>query len=138
MSDGLTRVAEEWRTGSFRVLAGDEDVHSANERRLKAGLQSISLLPAPLQRIPLLRRTKKHTRIGDFVRGIERGGQKRLTVSFPWQELIGLEVGGKLHVGRSRNDQVATDMRLWLRSAILQLKTLMASLISRITSRAEA
>lgn len=32
-------------------------------------------------------------------------------------ELIG-ELGGKLHSGRSRNDQVATDLRLWLRDAI--------------------
>lgn len=32
-------------------------------------------------------------------------------------ELIG-EVGKKLHTGRSRNDQVATDIRLWLREAI--------------------
>ncbi len=32
-------------------------------------------------------------------------------------ELIG-EVGKKLHTGRSRNDQVATDIRLWLRDAI--------------------
>jgi argininosuccinate lyase len=30
-------------------------------------------------------------------------------------------VGRKLHTGRSRNDQVATDLRLWLRSAIDQL-----------------
>ncbi|MFP5349359.1 MAG: argininosuccinate lyase [Gammaproteobacteria bacterium] len=28
------------------------------------------------------------------------------------------EVGKKLHTGRSRNDQVATDLRLWLRDAI--------------------
>ncbi len=27
-------------------------------------------------------------------------------------------VGGKLHTGRSRNDQVATDMRLWTRTAV--------------------
>ena len=27
-------------------------------------------------------------------------------------------VAGKLHTGRSRNDQVATDTRLWLRGAI--------------------
>jgi argininosuccinate lyase len=27
-------------------------------------------------------------------------------------------VGGKLHTGRSRNDQIATDMRLWLRAEI--------------------
>jgi argininosuccinate lyase len=32
-------------------------------------------------------------------------------------ELIG-EAGRKLHTGRSRNDQVATDLRLWLREAI--------------------
>ncbi|MBA2704030.1 MAG: argininosuccinate lyase [Blastocatellia bacterium] len=31
------------------------------------------------------------------------------------------EAGRKLHTGRSRNDQVATDLRLWLRDAIDQL-----------------
>jgi len=37
--------------------------------------------------------------------------EKRLT------ELIG-DAGKRLHTGRSRNDQVATDLRLWLRSEI--------------------
>ncbi len=37
--------------------------------------------------------------------------EKRLT------ELVG-EVGGKLHTGRSRNDQVATDFRLFVRRAL--------------------
>ncbi|MCX6150519.1 MAG: argininosuccinate lyase [Ignavibacteriales bacterium] len=36
-------------------------------------------------------------------------------------ELIG-ESAGKLHTGRSRNDQVATDMKLWIRKAGNQLK----------------
>jgi argininosuccinate lyase len=35
-------------------------------------------------------------------------------------EMIG-DAGGKLHTGRSRNDQVATDLRLWLREVIDQL-----------------
>ena len=35
-------------------------------------------------------------------------------------ELIG-DTGRRLHTGRSRNDQVATDLRLWLREAIDQL-----------------
>jgi len=35
-------------------------------------------------------------------------------------ELVG-DVGRKLHTGRSRNDQVATDFRLWVRDAIDQL-----------------
>ena len=32
-------------------------------------------------------------------------------------ELVG-DLGRKLHTGRSRNDQVATDFRLWLRGSI--------------------
>src|SRR5262249_10980193 len=35
-------------------------------------------------------------------------------------ERIGL-VAGKLHTGRSRNDQVATDLRLWTRRAVDRL-----------------
>jgi len=35
-------------------------------------------------------------------------------------ERIG-SIGGKLHTARSRNDQVATDLRLWLRHAVLDL-----------------
>jgi len=37
-------------------------------------------------------------------------------------ELVG-DAGRKLHTGRSRNDQVATDLRLWLREAIDQLSS---------------
>lgn len=35
MVDGLIRVSDEWATNSFKLLPGDEDIHSANERRLK-------------------------------------------------------------------------------------------------------
>ena len=40
------------------------------------------------------------------------------------ERLLGEEIGplaGKLHTGRSRNDQVATDLRLWTRRAIDRL-----------------
>ncbi|MBI2755905.1 MAG: argininosuccinate lyase [Chloroflexi bacterium] len=33
---------------------------------------------------------------------------------------LGADVGGRLHTARSRNDQVATDARLWAREALLQ------------------
>ncbi len=32
--DGLTRVAAEWASGAFVIKEGDEDIHTANERRL--------------------------------------------------------------------------------------------------------
>lgn len=48
-------------------------------------------------------------------------------------DLVG-EAGERLHLGRSRNDQVATDMRLWLRSAAAQTKQQVSALISAMES----
>jgi len=42
-------------------------------------------------------------------------------VEYRLKELTG-ETAGKLHTGRSRNDQVATDMRLWIKKAATGLK----------------
>ena len=35
LTDGLKLVAEEWADKRFKVTSADEDIHSANERRLK-------------------------------------------------------------------------------------------------------
>ncbi len=45
--------------------------------------------------------------------------------------------GAKLHTGRSRNDQVATDMRLWVRAQINGLEDEIRSLQSALLSLAE-
>src|SRR5512143_1194496 len=69
--EGLARVQSEWADGQFEIQPGDEDIHTAVERRLG--------------------------------------------------ELVG-SVAGKLHTGRSRNDQIATDIRLYLRGQIVELR----------------
>ncbi len=46
--------------------------------------------------------------------------EKRLTA------LVG-DAGKRLHTGRSRNDQVATDIRLWLRDAVDEIDRLLAA-----------
>jgi len=51
-------------------------------------------------------------------------------------ELIG-DTGYKLHAGRSRNEQIATDLRLFVRSAIDQLVSDLARLASVFVDRAE-
>lgn len=51
-------------------------------------------------------------------------------------ELIG-EAAGKLHTGRSRNDQVATDFRLWMLEAIPSLETTLKDLQSAFIEQAE-
>ncbi|GBE82034.1 argininosuccinate lyase [Sparassis latifolia] len=84
--DGLQMVGEEWRKGTFKVQSDDEDIHTANERRLS--------------------------------------------------ELIG-PLGGKLHTGRSRNDQVATDMRLWLLQEVHEIEKGLKGLIRVMVERAD-
>ncbi|HXA73492.1 MAG TPA: argininosuccinate lyase [Acidimicrobiales bacterium] len=66
--DALDIVEEELADGQFTFAPGDEDIHTAIERRVT--------------------------------------------------EVAG-EVGAKLHTGRSRNDQVATDLRLWCRRTLI-------------------
>ena len=47
------------------------------------------------------------------------------------------EVGKKLHTGRSRNDQVATDVRLWLRDEIDALTEQLRRLLEALVAMAE-
>lgn len=84
---GLEQVGDELANGRFQFEPGDEDIHTAVERRLT--------------------------------------------------EIVGA-VGGKLHTGRSRNDQVATDFRLWLLGACDQLAEMLADLQTALVENAEA
>jgi argininosuccinate lyase len=52
-------------------------------------------------------------------------------------ELIG-PAAGRLHTARSRNDQVATDLRLWLRAAIDRIDLAMRGLQEALIDKAEA
>ncbi|HMH17667.1 MAG TPA: argininosuccinate lyase [Burkholderiales bacterium] len=55
------------------------------------------------------------------------------------RRLIGLagEVGKRLHTARSRNDQVATDLRLWLREAIDEIDGLVRKVQEGLLDQAE-
>ncbi len=48
------------------------------------------------------------------------------------------EAGGRLHTGRSRNDQVATDFRLWVREHVELFQTQLTALISALVEQADA
>ncbi len=86
-----------------------------------------------------------------LVDGLERIGAKIEAGEFVWDakledvhmniearliELVG-PVGGKLHTGRSRNDQVATDLRLWARDQCEATLRALSALAGVIVSRAE-
>lgn len=56
--------------------------------------------------------------------------ERRLT------ELIG-DVGRKIHTGRSRNDQVALDMKLWTRKSVRSIMCHLKSLLKVMTCKAD-
>ncbi|NXM46463.1 ARLY2 lyase, partial [Gymnorhina tibicen] len=82
---GLEKISQEWAQGVFVLKQTDEDIHTANERRLK--------------------------------------------------ELIG-DVAGKLHTGRSRNDQVVTDLKLFMKNSLSVISTHLLRLVETLVERA--
>ncbi len=82
---GLRAIAAELSGNTFETSPGDEDIHTAVERRL--------------------------------------------------HEIAG-PVAGMLHTGRSRNDQVATDLRMWARRACTDLLVALAGLQDALVGRA--
>lgn len=52
-------------------------------------------------------------------------------------EVVG-EVGKKLHTARSRNDQVATDVRLWLKRRLAEMDDALLDLVKALVERIEA
>lgn len=52
-------------------------------------------------------------------------------------EIVG-DVGKKLHTARSRNDQVATDVRLWMRKRMVALRDALQDLVLALVERVEA
>jgi argininosuccinate lyase len=82
-----------------------------------------------------LERIRAEIEAGDFpfsaaLEDIHMNIEARLT------DLIG-EPGQKLHTARSRNDQVATDFRLWVRDAIDRTDRLVRDLQAALLARAE-
>ncbi|HIC92238.1 MAG TPA: argininosuccinate lyase [Syntrophaceae bacterium] len=83
--------------------------------------------------------------LGEILREIERGDfafesrweDIHMNIEKALVERLG-EVGEKLHTARSRNDQVALDMRLYLRSEIKGLLNLINTLMSTLVDVAKA
>ncbi len=90
--------------------------------------------------------------LADIERGMAQIGEEIERGDFAWNlddedvhlnierrltALVG-DAGKRLHTGRSRNDQVATDIRLWLRDAIDLIAGLLRDLQDRLLTLAEA
>jgi len=103
-----------------KMLARQNIISAADYAAIERGLQQI----------------KGEIERGEFVWNLDDEDvhlniEKRLTA------LVG-DAGKRLHTGRSRNDQVATDIRLWLRDAIDTLDARLVALMQALLDLAEA
>ncbi|HEX3524432.1 MAG TPA: argininosuccinate lyase [Stellaceae bacterium] len=83
-----------------------------------------------------LEQIRSEIEAGSFVFGAEHE-DIHMNIEARLAELIGPSAG-RLHTARSRNDQVATDLRLWLRAAIDRLDLAIRGLQQALIDRAEA
>jgi argininosuccinate lyase len=83
-----------------------------------------------------LEQIKSEIESGSFTFSAERE-DIHMNIEARLAELIG-PAAGRLHTARSRNDQVATDLRLWVRDAIDRLDAAMRELQHVLIDRAEA
>jgi argininosuccinate lyase len=120
---------------------------SFDQRLWREDIQGSLAYAAELQRIGIL--TKKE--LADIQRGFKQITQEIESGKFDWKveledvhmniesrltELIG-DAGKKLHTGRSRNDQVAMDLRLWCARQAFELNCACTELLRNISLRAE-
>lgn len=73
---------------------------------------------------------------GDFVPTAEHE-DIHMAVEARLTEIVG-PVGAKLHTARSRNDQVATDVRLWMRSRMTALREALQDVVLALVERSES
>lgn len=119
---------------------------SFDQRLWREDIEGSLAYAAELQRIGIL--TEKELK--DIQRGFEQIKQEIEGGKFEWKveledvhmniearltEIIG-EAGKKLHTGRSRNDQVATDFRMWCIGCSRELEAAARELARRIVERA--
>jgi len=117
------RLASQDIAGSrahVRMLAAQKIIRSADRDAILSGLDAI----------------EKEIEAGIFVfrRELE---DIHLNIEARLKEIVG-DAAGRLHTARSRNDQVATDFRLWVREACDTAQHLLADLQRALLGQSEA
>jgi argininosuccinate lyase len=121
---------------SFDIALIEYDITGSQAHAQMLGHTGIIAISEAEAIIQGLEQIRQEYRQGNFQPGVEAEDvhfavERRLT------ELIG-DTGKKLHTGRSRNDQVGTDIRLYLRDQIDRIQTLLRQFQSVLVTLAEA
>jgi argininosuccinate lyase len=117
-----------------RLLSYELAASGAHARALKnAGVLSAAEL------ISILEGLQQIGEMAAFSKGVLQDEEAEDVHHFVEKQLVARigDVGYKLHSGRSRNEQIATDLRLYVRTAIDELRKVLAEVCEVFTDRAE-
>jgi argininosuccinate lyase len=125
-----------------RLLGYELAASAAHARALKnAGILSADELITVLEG---LEKIGENSHVSQEMRDVGHPSEPRDDYAedvhhFVEKQLVGRigELGYKLHSGRSRNEQIATDLRLYVRAAIDQLRAELAEVCASFVERAE-
>lgn len=104
----------------FDQRMASEDIRGSRAHARMLGVQGVLTADEVAQIDQGLQTILAEIQAGQFAWSIARE-DVHMNIEARLTDLIG-DVGKKLHTGRSRNDQVATDIRLWLRGQIDAIK----------------
>ncbi len=125
--------AVDYRLASYDLIGSMAHAHALHDAGILDQAQLKTLLAA-------LDQVATEVRDGTFAPG--QGNEEPLpedvhsAVEARLVELCG-DIGKRLHAGRSRNDQVVTDMLLWLRDASLEIESSVRQLQQTLVTLAE-
>jgi argininosuccinate lyase len=120
----------DWRLAPYDIAGSRahakvlHNAHLLTDDELEAMLRALDVLEADVKSgafTPTIADEDVHT-------ALERGLLER----------AGAELGGKLRAGRSRNDQVATLFRMWLRDAVRRVATGVLDVVDALIAQANA
>ncbi len=124
-------------SGPAREVAAFTESISFDRRLWRQDIQGSKAHAAVLEKAGLLTKSERAA----IVKGLEQIGREIAAGRFQWREDLedvhmNIEAaltqrtlaGAKLHTGRSRNDQVALDMRLWVKEQIAGVQSDLGSL----------
>ncbi len=130
-----TLVAEFNASISFDQRLAEEDIAGSIAHAHMLGKQGIIPEPEAQLIVHGLEAIREEIRAGTFRFHLDRE-DIHINIETALTERIG-PIAGKLHTGRSRNDQVALDMRLFVRSAIDGIRQALRAVVQALLERAE-
>jgi len=135
-TEGTAKIVEAMNAsvGFDKVLAIEDIAGSIAHSRM---LLAVGILTADEQRAieDGLCAIAADVRSGSFEWSVARE-DVHMNVEGALADRIG-RTAGRLHTGRSRNDQVALDLRLWLRRELTELGRGLATVVERLAALAE-